>query len=103
MKDNKIINSVNKALNKLAQLEAIEDEIEIYLTTLFNIYKKLCEQKCVYMKIGYQVKCFEYNSYLIDFINKEIVCMEYEPENWLPFKDYGITWALSKEVLENDK
>ena len=87
-----------KDLDRLEKLEAIEDELEIYLTTLFDIYKKLCEQKTVYIKIGYQVKCFEYNYYLIDFKNKEIVCMEYEPENWLPFIDYGTTWALSKEV-----
>ena len=90
---------VLKDLDRLERLEAIEDEIEIFLDTLFNIYKKLCEQKFVYMKIGYQVKCFEYDYYLIDFKNKEIVAMEYEPENWLPFKDYGTVWALSREGL----
>lgn len=89
----------NKIYHKLSQLEDIEEEIEIPLIALFDIYKKLCEQKTVYMKIGYQIKCFEYDYYLIDFKNKEIVAMEYEAENWLPFKDYGITWALSKEVL----
>ena len=87
-------------LDRLEKLKTVEDEIDIYLTTLFDIYKKLCKQKFVYFKIGYQIKCFEYNHYLIDLKNKEIVCMEYEPENWLPFKDYGITWALSKEGLE---
>ena len=91
-----------KDFYKLERLKAIEDEIEIYLTTLFDIYNKLCEQKFVYFKIGYQIKCFYYDYYLIDFKNKEIVCMGYEPENWLPFKDYGITWSLSKEVLENE-
>ena len=90
---------IDKDLYRLERLEAIEDELEIFLTTLFDIYKKLCKQKTVYMKIGYQVKCFEYNHYLIDFKNKEIVCMEYEPENWLPFKDYGTIWALSREGL----
>ena len=92
---------VLKDLDRLEKLDSIEDEIGIFLTTLFDIYKKLCEQKFLYMKIGYQVKCFYYDYFLIDFKNKEIVAMEYEPENWLPFKDYGITWALSKEVLEN--
>ena len=89
----------NEIYHKLVKLENIEEEIEIPLIALFDIYNKLCEQKFVYMKIGHQTKCFEYNHYLIDFINKEIVCMEYEPENWLPFKDYGITWALSREGL----
>ena len=89
----------SKEFYKLERLEAIENEIEIYLTTLFDIYKKLCEQKFVFMKIGYQIKAFYYDYYLIDFKNKEIVCMEYEPADWLPFKDYGITWALSREGL----
>ena len=96
---NEFLNLVKKDFQRLERLEAIEDEIEIFLTTLFDIYKKLCEQKFVYMKIGYQVKCFYYDYYLIDFKNKEIVCMEYEPAEWLAFKDYGITWALSREGL----
>ena len=90
----------NEIYHKLVKLETIEEEIEIPLVALFSIYKKLCEQKTVYMKIGHQTKCFEYDFYLIDLKNKEIVCVEYEPENWLPFKDYGITWSLSKEGLE---
>ena len=90
----------SKDFYKLERLEAIENEIEIYLTTLFDIYKKLCEEKFVFMKIGNQIKAFHYDYYLIDFKNKEIVCMECEPENWLPFKDYGITWSLSREGLE---
>ena len=91
--------TIEKDLGRLEKLEAIEDEMGIFLTALFNIYKKLCEQKTVYMKIGHQIKCFEYDYYVIDFKNKEIIGMEYEPENWLSFKDYGITWALSKEGL----
>ena len=92
----------NKIYHKLVKLENIEEEIEIPLIELFDIYKKLCEQEFVYMKIGYQVKCFRYDYYLIDFKNKEIVAVEYEPVDWLPFKDYGITWALSREGLENE-
>ena len=88
--------------DKLFQLEDIEEEIEIPLIALFDIYNKLCEQKFVYMKIGYQIKCFEYNHYVIDFKNKEIIGMEYEPDIWLSFKDYGIIWALTREELENE-
>ena len=97
-----IVDDMNKALNKLCKLEDIEEEIEIPLVALFSIYKKLCEQKFVYFKIGHQIKRFEYNYYLIDLKNKEIVCMEYEPEGWLPFIDYGITWSLSRKGLENE-
>lgn len=93
------VDIIEKDIGRLEKLESIEDEIGIFLTTLFEIYKKLCEQKFVYMKIGYQTKCFYYNYYLIDFKNKEFVALEYEPENCLPFKDYGITWALSREGL----
>ena len=88
-------------LDRLEKLEAIENEFGIYLTTLLYVYKELCDQKFVYFKIGHQIKRFKYIYYLIDLKNKEIVCMEQEPDNWLAFKDYGITWALSKEVLEN--
>ena len=87
---------------KLERLEDIEEELKMDLITLFAVYNKLCEQKFVYFKIGYQVKCLYYDSYVIDFKNKEIVCMEYEPTDWLPFKDYGITWAVSREMLENE-
>ena len=91
----------NEIYHKLVKLENIEEEIEIPLIVLFGIYKKLCDQKFVYFKIGHQIKCFEYNHYLIDFKNKEIIGMEYEPSIWLAFKDYGIVWGLSKEMLEN--
>lgn len=93
------VDIIEKDLDRLERLEAIEDEMGIFLDALFNIYNKLCEQKTVYMKIGFQTKCFYYDYYLIDFKNKEIVCMGYEPEEWLAFKDYGITWALSREGL----
>ena len=95
--------SVEQLYEKLARYEDVEEECGIDLVTLFDIYNKLCEQKFVYMKIGYQIKCFEYNHYVIDFKNKEIIGMEYEPDIWLSFKDYGIVWALTKEVLENDR
>ena len=93
-------NKLLKELERLEKLEAIEEEIEISLTALFDIYKKLCEKKFVYMKIGHQIKCFYYDYFLIDFKNKEIIGMEYEPDVWLAFKDYGIVWALSREGLE---
>ena len=90
--------------DKLYALEDIEEQIEMDLITLFEVYNKLCEQKFVYMKIGYQIKCFEYNHYVIDFKNKEIIGIEYEPDIWLSFKDYGIIWALNRDELEeNDR
>ena len=97
-----LIKFVEDKLEYADKMKAIEEEIGIPLIALFDIYKKLCEQKFVYVKIGYQIKCFEYNQYVIDFKNKEIIGMEYEPDIWLSFKDYGIIWALSREGLENE-
>ena len=91
---------IEKDLDRLERLEAIEDEIEIPLIELFDIYNKLCKQEFVYIKIGNKIKCEYYDYYVIDFKNKEIVAVEYEPVDWLPFKDCGITWALSREELK---
>ena len=90
---------LHKDIATLQKLVDIEEQIEMDLITLFEVYNKLCEQKFVYMKIGYQIKCFEYNHYVIDFKNKEIIGIEYEPDIWLSFKDYGIIWALNREGL----
>lgn len=96
--DNKLLN------NKLGQLEDIEDELGIDLITLF---KALKEQQPIYYVNGSIIKfeCFsnEYCYYYkdIDFkykslnIYKDICSLEES----LYFKDYGKTWALTKEEL----
>ena len=92
----------NKIYHKLSQLEDIEEELDIELTTLFEIYNKMCEQKFVYVKIGNEIRC-EYNDYfVVDFKNKEIIGMEYEPMNYYELQDHGKTWALTREELENE-
>ena len=93
----------DKTYRKLGKLEDIELELDMQLTTLFELYNKMCEQKCVYVKIGNEIKC-EYSDYfVVDFKNKEIIGMEYEPMNYYEFKDHGKTWALTREELENDR
>ena len=94
--------SVEQLYEKLARYEDVEEECGIDLVTLFDIYNKLCEQKFIYVKIGNEIKCVYYDYYVIDFKNKEIIGMEYEPMSFYPFKDYGKTWALTKEELENE-
>lgn len=96
------INSTDDLKYKLGKLEDIEEQIEMDLITLFEIYNKMCEQKFVYIKIGNEIKFEYYDSYVIDFKNKEIIGMEYEPIGFFSFKDYGITWAVSREELENE-
>ena len=92
----------DKIYRKLGKLEDIEEELDIQLTTLFELYNKMCQQKFVYVKIGSEIKC-EYNDYfVVDFKNKEIIGMEYEPMNYYELQDHGKTWALTKEELENE-
>ena len=97
------INSTDDLKYKLGKLEDIEEELEMDLITLFEIYNKLFEQKFVYFKVGNEIKCEYYDYYVIDFKNKEIISVEYGPMGFYPFKDYGKTWALTKEELENDR
>ena len=92
----------NKIYRKLSQLEDIEEELGIDLITLFEVYNKLCEQKFVYIKIDNEIKCVYYDYYVIDFKNKEIIGMEYEPMSFFSFKDLSKTWALTREELEEN-
>ena len=93
----------DKTYRKLGKLEDIEEELDIQLTTLFELYNKMCEQKFIYVKIGNEIKCVYYDYYVIDFKNKEIIGMEYEPMSFFSFKEHGRTWALTREELENDR
>ncbi len=89
---------ITQCSDKLGQLEEIEEELEIDLIILFKALKngikaKWGQNEIVELTIlgGCQLwfnqKCFQ----LIDYNNKE----------WLYyFKDYGKTWALTKEELE---
>lgn len=86
-----------EAINKLGQLEDIEEELGIDLITLFKALKNGIKAKWEQNEIveitilgGCQLwlnkKCFQ----LVDYNGKE----------WsYYFKDYGKTWALTKEEL----
>lgn len=96
-----------ECLNKLGQLEDVEDELGIDLVTLFKALKN-----GVYVKLE--------DNEDIDFIEQvsmdnvmEEPCFYYCNENTinlgglihpsyteLYFKDYGKTWALTKKELE---
>lgn len=93
-------------VHKLGVLEDIEEELGIDLITLFDIYNKMAKQKYVYIKyidIGKVVKDDLHNGYfVINFKKKEIEEIYYEPCNWYEFKNYGKTWALTREELENE-
>lgn len=102
--DHKIDASRFDCYDKLGQLEDIEDELGIDLITLFNIYNKLNNQKSIYTKLCSEIKeqhlygCY----FVIDFNEMAFRELDYDSD-CLYFKHYGITWALTREELEDDK
>ena len=92
-------------VDKLGTLEDIEEELGIDLITLFNIDKQLNTKKEIWFKIEDEIEeNFRFDSYyIIDLKHKAFVKIEYEPLDYLYFKDYGKSWALTKEELENDQ
>ena len=91
-------------VDKLGKLEDIEEELGIDLITLFDIDKQLNTKKEIWFKIEDEIEeNLRFDSYyIIDLKHKAFVKIEYEPLDYLYFKDYGKTWALTKEELEDE-
>ena len=88
-------NAIKPCLNKLGQLEDIEDELGIDLITLFKIFS--CEE--IIHKTG-ELLIYHRSEYLsVDFKNKCIIDDNFN-NLFFYFRDYGKTWALTKEELE---
>lgn len=85
-----LLSSTESVINKLGELEDIENELGIDLATLFKALKD---------GIWFE-DCNE-----IIFTDDNRVCITNDAlfipayEMWLDFKDYGKTWALTKEEL----
>ena len=96
--------TIEKDLDQLEEYRKIEEELGIDLITLFNIDKQLNTKKEIWFKIEDEIEeNLRFDSYyIIDLKHKAFVKIEYEPLDYLYFKDYGKTWALTKEELEND-
>ncbi|MCR4661654.1 MAG: hypothetical protein K5765_06635 [Clostridia bacterium] len=79
----------DNAENKLGQLEDIEDELGIDLITLFKALKN-----------GFYTKNVHYTGYGmgVSIIQKCLWNEEWQDDVYY-FKDYGKTWALTKEEL----
>lgn len=88
------IDELIDASNKLGKLEDIEEELGVDLITLF---------KCI--EYGFYTKYNYYPSYCntFDLETKLIKVNDCDEHFTLNFKDYGKTWALTREELENDK
>ena len=97
----------DEAYKKLCQLEDIEQELGIELTTLYKISKQLNTKKEIWVineedeELSFiKLNRGEHVYYLIDFTIKAFVEMMNEPTLYLDFIDYKKTWALNREDLE---
>jgi len=112
---------INSIIYKLGQLEDIEDELGIDLLTLFKalkegiwtkggFYSDILEEEPVFVarpEIGicsyYDELDENYNTLVHE---EDVVCIyTYDYEIMIRqtrLKDYGKTWALTKEELENE-
>lgn len=96
------IENSNACVDKLGKLEDIEEEIGIDLITLFKALKKGVYVKfdSYFGNIGeLDIKIVKDNATGICYRNKKWYIQE---EDTL-IKDYGKTWALTKEELENEQ
>ena len=75
-------------MNKLGQLEDIEEKIGIELVVLFKAVKE-----------GFIDNKRKYHHFNNVFFDKNAISDGYSKEAFL-FKEYGKTWALTKEELE---
>ena len=81
------------AINKLGQLEDIEEELGIDLITLFKVFSG----KDIFIKESYTGEIINRGSFYPNIRYKEI----HDGYSWhLKFEDYGKTWALTKEELQ---
>lgn len=95
--ENKTLTIDGKAIDKLGQLEDIEEDLGVDLITLFKAYTD-----------GFYVKGEEEKQYIdfenslnaIAFKNKEMFYGHKWSYQYVKLYDYCKTWALTKEELE---
>jgi len=90
---------MNNTMTKLQVIENIEEELGIDLITLFKALTNGLYGK-FYLENGEPNIIFNSNKF--NFIDKEHKCFDsyFSPHpTHLYFKDYGKTWALTKEEL----
>lgn len=92
----KEITLIGESINKIGQLEDIEEELGIDLIILLKAVKNGVWTKHPFNFITYEPFRIDYWE---DYITNEegmLIC-------GMEFEDYGKTWALTKEELEDDK
>ena len=84
--------------DKLHQLEDIEEELGIELTLYFKIYKRCLKNKPIYyIKNNQIVKSSPRVECCLGAVAEYVG--DYGADNY-DFRDYGKTWALTKEELK---
>ena len=86
----------NALTQKLGQLENIEEELGIDLITLFKAIKN-----GVWVKTKNGISQ-HFTISVRKWLQTNTYCLYYRPYTHVWFKNYGKTWALTKEELEND-
>lgn len=89
---------ISNAIQKLGQLEDIEDELGIDLITLFKALKNGIWVKHQLGQV-YKVQARLYDL-IIDSFSEKLKWCFLANTMLIDFKDYGKTWALTKEELE---
>lgn len=101
IKELHIVDDMNKAMDKLSKLEDVEEELGIDLITLFKAlkngfyfkYKNTIISSNDYL---FQIRTNIKDNWIFDIISDNLSLLS------IKFKDYGKTWALTREELEND-
>ena len=84
----------SKCIQKLGQLEDIEEELGIDLITLFKILKN-----GIWVKTKNGISQ-HFTVSIRKWLQTNTYCLYYRPYTHIWFEDYGKTWALTREELE---
>lgn len=95
--ENQVLAIDGEAIDKLGQLEDIEEEIGIELITLFKAYSN-----GFYVKGEKEKQYIDFQNYLNAnaFKNKEMFYGHERCYQYVKLYDYGKEWALTKQELE---
>ena len=103
IKDKAIRDNFNAEYAKLADLEDIEEELGIELTVLFSALKNGVYYFAYQSQLTHDYVSLIDNYFSFGPVDKLYFTFKTWRENEpLLFKDYGKTWALTKEELENE-
>lgn len=103
--ENQVLSIDGEAIDKLGQLEDIEDELGIDLITLFKAseygFYMINEGQIKFVKQGYQFNLRGRYIHLNSGYKELDFKLEDKPfSDILLFKDYGATWSIDRKDLE---